>query len=141
MQVVWKTPLNNPRYLPRTVKKKIFYFNQHRPWSIQFSGQNNIGNLYPKVFVEPIKEWSFFKGDRVSIISQYGKCITLKQQRNNYACIISKIRDGLFLVRYWIVLKTATYGFSCESSLNCQSYIHFQNRLVYILIKIDFKYR
>jgi large subunit ribosomal protein L24 len=67
-KVVWKTPLNNPRYLPRTVKKKIFHFNQHRPWSIQFSGQNNIGNLYPKVFVEPIKEWSFFKGDRVEIL-------------------------------------------------------------------------
>jgi len=33
-----------------------------------FQSQNNFGDLKPKVFLEPIKEWSFFKGDRVSII-------------------------------------------------------------------------
>lgn len=32
-----------------------------------FQSQNNFGDLKPKVFLEPIKEWSFFKGDRVSI--------------------------------------------------------------------------
>lgn len=32
-----------------------------------FSGDNNINDCKPKVFLEPILEWSFFKGDRVSI--------------------------------------------------------------------------
>jgi len=32
-----------------------------------FQSQNNFGDLKPKVFLEPIKEWSIFKGDRVSI--------------------------------------------------------------------------
>jgi len=32
-----------------------------------FGSQNNFGDLKPKVFLEPIKEWSIFKGDRVSI--------------------------------------------------------------------------
>lgn len=36
-----------------------------------FSSQNNFGDLEPKVFLEPIKEWSIFKGDRVSIEQLY----------------------------------------------------------------------
>lgn len=32
-----------------------------------FSTQNSINNVEPKVFLEPIKEWSIFKGDRVSV--------------------------------------------------------------------------
>ncbi|XP_050527554.1 probable 39S ribosomal protein L24, mitochondrial [Daktulosphaira vitifoliae] len=67
-QVVWKTPRNNPRYLPRTVKKKKFYFGQERPWTYAFANQNSIGEVKSKVFVEPIKNWSFFKGDRVEIL-------------------------------------------------------------------------
>lgn len=64
---MWKTPDNNTRYLPRSVKKKKFYFSVHRPWTLSFSGENNINDYKPKVFLEPILEWSIFKGDRVSI--------------------------------------------------------------------------
>ncbi|XP_060849063.1 large ribosomal subunit protein uL24m [Rhopalosiphum padi] len=67
-RIVWKTPQNNPRYLPRTVKKKKYHFSEHRPWSMPFKSQNNFGDLKPKVFLEPIKEWSIFKGDRVEIL-------------------------------------------------------------------------
>jgi len=75
---VWKTPQNNPRYLPRTVKKKKYHFSEHRPWSMPFGTQNNFGDLKPKVFLEPIKEWSIFKGDRVSIEQLYLLIISQK---------------------------------------------------------------
>lgn len=61
-----KTPQNNVRYLPRTIKKKKFHFSEHRPWTFPFSSENGISTIKPKVFLEPIKEWSVFKGDRVS---------------------------------------------------------------------------
>jgi len=33
-----------------------------------FSTENTVNSLQPKVFLEPIKEWSIFKGDRVEIL-------------------------------------------------------------------------
>ncbi|XP_050438471.1 probable 39S ribosomal protein L24, mitochondrial [Adelges cooleyi] len=86
-QVVWKTPRNNPRYLPRTVKKKKFHFGTDRPWSQGFQSNNGIGELKPKVFIEPIKDWSFFKGDRVEILvgpdkGKQGIVARLYQERN-----------------------------------------------------------
>lgn len=67
-QVYWKTPRGLPQYLPRNVERKKYRFTTNRPWTIQFFHQNYPGSLRKKVFLEPIKEWSFFKGDRVEVL-------------------------------------------------------------------------
>ncbi|KYN41527.1 putative 39S ribosomal protein L24, mitochondrial [Trachymyrmex septentrionalis] len=66
-QVYWKTP-NKPNYLPRTIEKKRFRFSIHRPWTYAFQ-RDNEPRKFPKfIHVEPIKDWSFFRGDRVEIL-------------------------------------------------------------------------
>ena len=37
----------------------------NRPWSEEFRRQNLPNARRKKFFVEPIREWSFFRGDRV----------------------------------------------------------------------------
>lgn len=65
-KVYWRTPRGFPQYLPRTVAKKKFRFTTHRPWTAEFQQQN--ARNRKKVFVEPILEWSFFRGDRVEVL-------------------------------------------------------------------------
>ncbi|CAL8126057.1 unnamed protein product [Orchesella dallaii] len=67
-QVEWKTP-NRINYLPRTVKKQPwqFRFTTNRPWSDEFRRQNE-GFVRRPVFVEPIKEWMIYRGDRVEVL-------------------------------------------------------------------------
>ncbi|XP_076640904.1 mitochondrial ribosomal protein L24 [Halictus rubicundus] len=67
-QVYWKTPRGKPQYLPRTEKRKNIYFSLHRPWTSAFQLQNAPGKNHEFVHVEPIKNWSFFRGDRVEIL-------------------------------------------------------------------------
>jgi len=67
-QVYWKTPRGKPNYLPRTIERKRFHFSMHRPWTSQFHQENEPGKLHPFIHVEPIKNWSFFRGDRVEIL-------------------------------------------------------------------------
>ena len=45
--------------------KKTWTYNEHRPWTIGFKEANQPGTRPKKMFVEPIKEWTVFKGDRV----------------------------------------------------------------------------
>ncbi|XP_012062381.1 PREDICTED: probable 39S ribosomal protein L24, mitochondrial [Atta cephalotes] len=66
-QVYWKTP-NKPNYLPRTIERKQFRFSIHRPWTHQFYRDNAPGKVHKFVHVEPIKDWSFFRGDRVEVL-------------------------------------------------------------------------
>ena len=63
-QVYWRTP-KGPQYLRREVKRRKYYFDIHRPWTTEFQMQNARGSMRKKVFVEPIRDWGFFKGDRV----------------------------------------------------------------------------
>ncbi|KAL0102056.1 hypothetical protein PUN28_018537 [Cardiocondyla obscurior] len=67
-QVYWKTPRGKPNYLPRTVERQRFHFSIHRPWTHSFYFDNKPGSYKPVVHVEPIKDWSFFRGDRVEIL-------------------------------------------------------------------------
>lgn len=57
-----------PQYLDNTIEKKNFRFTTNRPWTGQFKMQNMPNTRRKKVFIEPIAEWSFFKGDRVEIL-------------------------------------------------------------------------
>lgn len=67
-QVYWRNP-KGVQYKPNAViQRKKFYFGVHRPWTMDFRNENEPGRLAPKVFVEPIKKWSFFRGDRVEIL-------------------------------------------------------------------------
>lgn len=74
-QVYWRNP-KGIQYKPNAVmQRKKFNFSVHRPWSQQFLNDNQARTHSPKVFVEPIKEWSFFRGDRVEVL--VGKMILL----------------------------------------------------------------
>ncbi|KAL5282081.1 MRPL24 family protein [Megaselia abdita] len=67
-QVYWKTPRGKPNYLPRTVERKRFRQTMNKPWTGQFRQQNMPGTIRKKVFLEPVSDWSFFRGDRVEIL-------------------------------------------------------------------------
>lgn len=67
-EVEWKTP-DKINYLPRTVKKRVDYyrFTTNRPWTDEYKRQTQVGRSR-SVFVEPIKNWSVFRGDRVEVL-------------------------------------------------------------------------
>uniref|UniRef100_A0A2A4JAF6 Large ribosomal subunit protein uL24m n=2 Tax=Heliothis virescens TaxID=7102 RepID=A0A2A4JAF6_HELVI len=67
-QVYWKNPSKYPQYPAAQVARKKFRFTTNRPWTSQFRMQNDRNVHRKKVFVEPVGEWSFFKGDRVEIM-------------------------------------------------------------------------
>lgn len=66
-QVEWKTP-NAIQYRQTEIKRRKFRFTTNRPWTQQFRQQNQPGTHRKKVFLEPVPEWTFFKGDRVEIL-------------------------------------------------------------------------
>lgn len=67
-QVYWRNP-KSIEYKPNAlIQRKKFRFSVHRPWTMQFKEENAPGKMHAKVFVEPIKQWSIFRGDRVEIL-------------------------------------------------------------------------
>ncbi|CAF4770488.1 unnamed protein product [Pieris macdunnoughi] len=86
-QVYWKTPKGHPQYTDAQVARKSYRFTTYRPWTVQFARQNERGTRRKKVFIEPIGEWSFFKGDRVEIMvgrdkGKQGIVMQVIQERN-----------------------------------------------------------
>jgi len=67
-QVYWRNPRGKPNYQPRTIERKKFRFTTNRPWTGQFRQQNLPGTIRKKVFLEPIEEWSYYRGDRVEVL-------------------------------------------------------------------------
>jgi large subunit ribosomal protein L24 len=45
--------------------KKTWVYGESRPWTSEFKRDNPAGDRSRRIYVEPIKEWSVFKGDRV----------------------------------------------------------------------------
>ncbi|KAJ8678622.1 hypothetical protein QAD02_014409 [Eretmocerus hayati] len=85
-RIYWKTP-GFPKYLPRTIQRKKFRFGLHRPWTNEFRLEHPDGIIHPTNHVEPIKEWSFFRGDRVEILvgpdkGKQGYVKVIYQERN-----------------------------------------------------------
>ncbi|XP_078048208.1 mitochondrial ribosomal protein L24 [Augochlora pura] len=68
-QIYWKTPRGKPQYLRRTLKRNQFHFSIHRPWTFTFQADNAANKSRKFVHVEPIKNWSFFRGDRVEVLT------------------------------------------------------------------------
>ncbi|EDW54293.1 probable 39S ribosomal protein L24, mitochondrial [Drosophila sechellia] len=66
-QVYWQTP-KEINYLPRTVERKRFRYTTNRSWTGEFRQQNMPGTVRRKVLVEPIEDWSFFRGDRIEVL-------------------------------------------------------------------------
>lgn len=85
-QIYWKTP-NAVQYLPKTIERKVFHFNLSRPWTQGFKDANPPGKFRQPVLVEPVKEWSFFRGDRVEVLvgkdkGKQGIICYIVQERN-----------------------------------------------------------
>ncbi|CAG9766216.1 unnamed protein product [Ceutorhynchus assimilis] len=86
-QVYWKNP-KGPQYKPNAVlQRKKFKMGVHRPWTMEFKNENMPKTYSPKIFVEPIREWSYFRGDRVEILvgkdkGKQGIIKTIIQERN-----------------------------------------------------------
>uniref|UniRef100_A0A6M2DC54 Large ribosomal subunit protein uL24m n=1 Tax=Xenopsylla cheopis TaxID=163159 RepID=A0A6M2DC54_XENCH len=85
-KVYWKTP-NKPNYLRKEVKKRKFHFGAYRPWDHEFKEANSNFKKHPKVFLEPIKDWSVFRGDRVEVLvgkdkGKHGIVAQVFQERN-----------------------------------------------------------
>ncbi|XP_011494117.1 PREDICTED: probable 39S ribosomal protein L24, mitochondrial [Ceratosolen solmsi marchali] len=83
-QIYYKTP-PHPNYLPKVHQRKKFYFELARPWTDTFRFQNQ--DKSDHVHVEPIKYWSFFRGDRVQILigpdkGKQGIVKSIIQERN-----------------------------------------------------------
>lgn len=102
-QVEWRNP-RGIQYKPNAVLKRTKYkFGMHRPWSAQFREENAPGVYHEKVFVEPIRKWSFFRGDRVEILvgKDKGKQGIVKQiiQERNWVtveglnCVLEKVGE------------------------------------------------
>jgi len=53
----------------KEVVKTRWEYGEHRPWTQAFKDANPDGTLPRPIYVEPIKEWNIFKGDRVSVLS------------------------------------------------------------------------
>lgn len=47
-------------------KKTDWFYTEHKPWTDDFLKENKERKHRPRIFLEPIKEWKIFKGDRVS---------------------------------------------------------------------------
>lgn len=56
------------QYQRREIKRKNYHFSTSRPWTGEFQQLNGPGRRHKKVFLEPIADWSYFKGDRVEIL-------------------------------------------------------------------------
>nr|CAG4645698.1 EOG090X0ADH [Lynceus sp. MCZ IZ 141354] len=85
----WKSPRGLPQYLPKDIKKKNYRYTMNRPWTEEFLQENN--RPRKKVFVEPIKDWSFFRGDKVEILvgKDKGKVgiVNYIVQERNWVCV------------------------------------------------------
>uniref|UniRef100_A0A1A9WKN2 Large ribosomal subunit protein uL24m n=1 Tax=Glossina brevipalpis TaxID=37001 RepID=A0A1A9WKN2_9MUSC len=66
-QVYYETP-RAVNYLPRTVERKRYRYTTNRPWTGQFRQQNMPGTIRKKVFLTPIVEWGYFRGDRIEVL-------------------------------------------------------------------------
>ncbi|XP_018333571.1 probable 39S ribosomal protein L24, mitochondrial [Agrilus planipennis] len=90
-QIYWKNPKGIQYRTDAVIERKKFRFTMNRPWTAQFRQQNAPGVLRKKVFVEPILNWCFFRGDRVEVLEgkDKGKQGIVKQiiQERNWVVV------------------------------------------------------
>lgn len=68
---VTKRAPNMPQFVQKIFRYKIpskAYYDQWRPWQDEFSKLNSEMAKVRPIFVDPKREWSYFRGDRVEVI-------------------------------------------------------------------------
>ncbi|KAK2705131.1 hypothetical protein QYM36_017243 [Artemia franciscana] len=60
-----RSPRGFPQFREIDHKKKNFWFTMNRPWTEEFQRDNNVHYDIP---IQPLLEWSFFRGDLVEIM-------------------------------------------------------------------------
>jgi len=88
----------------KEVVNKNWNYDEHRPWTAAFKQNNRPGERPKKIFVEPIKDWKIFKGDRVEIL--------VGKDKGKHGLINSIIKE-----RNWVYVE----GLNCEFSLKSQT--------------------
>ncbi|RWS31823.1 39S ribosomal protein L24-like protein [Leptotrombidium deliense] len=67
------------------------HYELHRPWTQEFQEQNAPGVQHPKIYVEPIRDFYIFRGDRVEILrgKDKGKQGTVNYvvKERNWVCV------------------------------------------------------
>ena len=53
----------------KDLTRKTWVYGEHRPWTGEFKRANQACDRPQRIFVEPIKDWSIFKGDRVCVFN------------------------------------------------------------------------
>ncbi|CAK9804827.1 Probable 39S ribosomal protein L24, mitochondrial [Anthophora quadrimaculata] len=87
-RVYWRAPPGKPQFRVRKIQdRKKLYYSIHRPWTTTFQLENFLHGRRDYAPIEPIKNWSFFRGDRVEVLvgSDKGKQGSVKdiiQERN-----------------------------------------------------------
>jgi len=89
--IEWETP-KLPQYQRRTVRwRKRAYYDIHRPWSQEFQNMNAPNMKLPVIYVQPIKEWFMFRGDRVEILNGKDKgkhgLVNFVVKERNWVCV------------------------------------------------------
>lgn len=66
---VAKRAPNLPQYVQKIFRYKTQgYYDQWRPWEEEFQRLNAERAKVRKIFVEPKRDWSYFRGDRVEVL-------------------------------------------------------------------------
>lgn len=81
-----------PQYVQKLFRYKTHgYYDQWRPWEDEFEKLNSVHSKIRKIYVDPKREWSYFRGDRVEVLKGPDKG---KQGIINY---IVKERNWVFV--------------------------------------------
>lgn len=65
MKVEFQTP-NRREYQNKKLEQGVYRFTANRPWTDEWKRQNDKARR--PVVVEPIRDWNFFRGDRVEVL-------------------------------------------------------------------------
>ncbi|KAL0279557.1 UNVERIFIED_CONTAM: hypothetical protein PYX00_001089 [Menopon gallinae] len=80
-----------PTHRQVSLKRQKTNFELHKPWSSVFQHSNYPVKKTNKIWVEPIKDWCFFRGDRVEILTGKDKgkqgIITYIVQERNWVIV------------------------------------------------------
>lgn len=79
-QIEFKTE-KAPQFQDKVIKRETFTYGMNRPWTREFYEENMPGKHIEKDLVEPIKEWTIYRGDKVIFSIFFGTC--------EYTCIVA----------------------------------------------------
>jgi len=116
MKVEYKTP-NQKQYLPRTREPRHYRITTNRPWTDEYKRQTQ--QLRKPVVVQPVREWSFFRGDRVEVLvgRDKGKQGIVSQVSSANVCdgfiveLPLRILSQLLQLSRWWSIRIHYYGF------------------------------